>query len=56
MQMRLYYIAYDYGPDGLELIDGPYGTRWEALTERDSLSESDEKLIVVYEVKDVVRL
>lgn len=55
--MRIYYIAYKY-PDGeLQMIDGPYGTSLEAMTERDALNvEGDENLIVVRQSIDVMEL
>ena len=48
-KMRLYYIAFKYSDGMLEMIDGPYGCRWEAMSERYSLcgKYTDEKLIVV---------
>lgn len=56
MQMRLYYIAYNFGHDEIQMIDGPYGTSLEAEKERENMlidMPDDEKLIVVSEVKDV---
>jgi hypothetical protein len=54
--MRLYWIAYHYS-DGLdlEMLDGPYGTRSEAESERESMMELflDENLVIVRETRDV---
>ena len=38
--MRLYYIAYDYGKAGVEMIDGAYGHAGAAFNERDRLIQS----------------
>ena len=52
--MRLYYLAYKYSDNELEMIDGPYGTSWEAQAEKESLNkENDDKLIVVRQSIDV---
>lgn len=53
--MRLYYIAYRYTDNSFEMIDGPYGCEWEALSEKNGLMEDcpDEKLVVVRQVIDV---
>ena len=55
-RMKLYWIAYDHGPSGTEMIDGPYGTYVETLVERDSLlvGEPDEKLIIVSQTIEVL--
>ena len=53
--MRLYYIAYRYTDNSFEMIDGPYGCEWEALSEKNSLMEDcpDERLVIVRQVIDV---
>ena len=54
-KMRLYYIAFRYSDDMLEMIDGPYGNRYEAFEQRNALcgKYEDEKLIVVRQQIDV---
>ena len=55
--MRLYYIAYKFSDGELQMIDGPYGTSLEAMSERDSMNtDKDEKLIVVRQSIDVTEL
>ena len=53
--MRLYYIAFRYFDDMLEMIDGPYGYYSEAMAERNALcgEYTDERLIVVRQEIDV---
>jgi hypothetical protein len=56
--MKVYYIAYQY-QSGLELLDGPFGTVWEAYQLRDAMvvdSGEDDNLKVVAEFKEVVVL
>ena len=58
MKMRLYYIAYDYGPSDMEMIDGPFGTAYEALQERERCIAGieDEKLVVVRIIEEVEKV
>jgi hypothetical protein len=59
MEMRLYWIAYDYGHGQLEMLDGPFGTRWEAQNERDSMLElftKDDQLVVVWQTVKVEKI
>jgi hypothetical protein len=53
--MKVYYVVYQY-QSGLEYIDGPFGTFWEAQAKRDNLigtNINDEQLVVVTEHKEV---
>ena len=53
-KMRLYYVAYRWPGGAMEMIDGPYGTRSEAYSEKDSLDKGgDPHLIVVCQNMDV---
>jgi len=57
--MRLYYIAYDYGKAGVEMIDGPYGHGSAAFNERDRLIEpnphgANERNLIVVRVQTQV--
>lgn len=60
--MRLYYIAYDHGKAGLEMIDGAYGHAGAAFNERDRLIEpnphgaNERNLIVVRVQTEVERI
>jgi hypothetical protein len=54
-KMRLYYVAYDYGMDEVECLDGPFLTYVNAS---DSLNlmldgKNDNKLLIVCEVREV---
>ena len=58
MEMRLYYVAYrHFLPDGLEMLEGPFGTTWEADKALDRMVAgavgSDENLVIVRETKEV---
>lgn len=54
-KMRQYYVAYDYGMDEVECIDGPFATYIDASDARNELivGPEDDKLIIVSEVKEV---
>ena len=55
--MKVYYIAYNYHGNGLEMIDGPFGTFSEAQSERDNMigtNVDDPNLVVVTEHKEVM--
>jgi hypothetical protein len=55
--MKVYYIAYNYHGNGLEMIDGPFGTFSEAQSERDHMigtNVDDPNLVVVTEHKEVI--
>lgn len=59
MKMRLYYIAYDYGISGMEMIDGPYGTASEAFASRTALTRlggEQENLIIVRIIEEVEKV
>lgn len=49
MKMRLYYIGYDYGISGVEMIAGPFGTASQAISERARMIGIgvNDKLIIV---------
>ena len=58
MEMRLYYIAYQY-QSGLEMFDGPFGTASEAYNVREEMVAAggdDENLKIVVEYKEMVVL
>ena len=52
--MKLYYVAYDYGPSGIEMMRGPFGTWLEASIRRDETvmqnGNEDEKVIIVSDI------
>jgi hypothetical protein len=56
MEMRLYYIAYQYQSGHLEMLDGPFGTASEAYQIRDAMAVdngNDGDLKVVVQSKKV---
>jgi hypothetical protein len=59
MKMRIYYIGYDYGISGVDMISGPYGTASEAIQHRERLIGIDadnDKLIVVRIIEEVEKV
>jgi len=55
-KMRQYYVAYDFGQEEVECIDGPFVTYIDASDARMDLIvgyEDDEKLIIVCKALEV---
>ena len=57
-KMRQYYVAYDYGLDEVECIDGPYATYVHASDARARLvvNADDDMLIIVCHMMEVSSL